>query len=78
VYFVLAQIILTDIVFVYCSNIRHIFLVQCYALTILWMFEITLLNLVTYCGPNRPIRQSFLSGDVFLNSGTMVMPLKVL
>jgi hypothetical protein len=42
------------------------------------MFEITLLNVFAYCGPNRPIHQSFLSGDVFLNSGTMVMPLEVL
>jgi hypothetical protein len=42
------------------------------------MFEISLLNLHTYCGPDRPIHQSLLSGNVFLNSGTTVMPLEVL
>jgi hypothetical protein len=55
-----------------------IVLVQCYALTTLWMVEISSLNLVSYCRPDRPIDQLLLGGDVFLNSGTMVMPLEVL
>jgi hypothetical protein len=59
VYVVLARIILIEIVPVYCCNIRHNVLVQCHALTTLWMFEITLLILVIYCGRNRPIHQSF-------------------
>jgi hypothetical protein len=50
---------------------RHIVPVQ-------WMSEISLLNLVTYCRCDRPIHQSLLRGDVFLNSGKMVMPLEIL